>query len=190
MAFQIARPPAMPDLAIVTPERHEDRRGWFAEVFKASAFQRAGIASVFVQDNDVYNRKRHVLRGLHFQKPPRAQGKLVACLTGSIFDVAVDVRRGSPTFGTWYGTELSQTNGSMLWVPEGFAHGYCTLSRRSRVSYKVTREYSPGDELTIRWDDPDIGIRWPTKRPVVSERDSTAPALQQIDTPFRWREGL
>ncbi len=161
-----------------------DERGFFLEAFNEEQFSSiAGREVRFVQDN--HSRSiRGALRGLHYQVPPAGQGKLVRVSRGVIFDVAVDVRRSSPDFGVWTGYELSDSNFRQLWVPEGFAHGFLTLSESADVLYKTTAYYSPSHQRTVRWDDPAIGIEWPLQgaRPVVSARDATAPMLADAES--------
>jgi dTDP-4-dehydrorhamnose 3,5-epimerase len=153
------------------------------ETFRASAFRDVGIDATFVQDNLVRS-VRGALRGMHFQLPPAAQGKLVGVVTGRIFDVAVDVRKGSPTYGRWVGEELEGGTGTFLWIPPGFAHGYQVLGESAYVTYKVTGEYRGDLDRGFRWDDPDVGIAWPSVAPVVSERDQSLPLLRELETPF------
>jgi len=162
---------------VVEPRRFEDERGWFAETFQRDRYAALGIPGEFAQDSLSWSRK-HVLRGLHLQRP--AQGKLVMCVVGEVFDVAVDVRPDSPTFGTWVGHTLSAENGLQLWIPEGFAHGFLVLSESALFHYKSTVPYAPGGQLSIRWDDPDIGIDWPIREPVLSEKDRDAPPLSAL----------
>lgn len=172
-----ARPLAIPDVVLVEPKVHGDERGFFSESFNRAAYEQAlGRELDFVQDNHSRS-ARHVLRGLHFQtKQP--QGKLVRVVIGSIFDVAVDIRRDSPTFGGWVGVELSALNQRQLWVPEGFAHGFLVMSDSADVLYKTTDYYAPQHERSIRWDDPAIGIDWPLYGPPqLSERDQRADLL-------------
>ena len=159
----------IPDVVMIEAKVFPDSRGFFAETYRRSAFAQNGIAPSFVQDNHSYS-VRGVLRGLHYQRFPAAQAKLVVAARGEIFDVAVDIRVGSPQFGRWYGVELSDENRLMLWVPPGFAHGFCALSDVADLTYKCTALYSPRDELCVRWDDPAIGIRWPAADPVLSAR--------------------
>ena len=172
----------IPEVILVRPRVYPDDRGFFLETFRASAFRQAGITGPFVQDNLSYSR-RWVLRGLHFQRAPYEQGKLVTCVQGRIFDVAVDLRRGSATFGRWVARELSAKEPALLWIPPGFAHGFLVLSEAALVWYKVTHhEYRPGAEGRIRWDDPDLAIRWPLPpgtRPLLSPRDATAPGFRE-----------
>ncbi len=170
----------IPGPVLVRPRIFEDDRGFFLEIYKHSEFTAAGIREHLVQDN--YSRSmRGVLRGLHFQKSPKAQGKLVMCLQGRIFDVAVDIRAGSPHFGEWVGVELSRDNKHMLYVPPGFAHGFQVLSENADVIYKCTEEYSPSDERGIIWSDPDIGIAWPLPDPILSGKDLKQPRLRAAD---------
>jgi dTDP-4-dehydrorhamnose 3,5-epimerase len=161
----------------IEPTVHRDDRGHFFEVFHAGKFAAAGIDATFVQDNQSSS-GHGVLRGLHLQTI-RPQGKLVRCLSGAVFDVAVDVRRGSPQFGRWYGVELSGENGCSLWVPPGFAHGFVVTSERAEVEYKCTDLYHPQGELSVRWDDPEIGIEWPVATPRLSAKDAAAPTLAE-----------
>ncbi len=171
----------IPDVVAIDPLVQGDDRGWFAETYKHSEFAAFAITPTFVQDNHSRSQPKNVLRGLHFQIEPAAQAKLVSCVAGSIFDVAVDIRVGSPTFGKWIGIELSAENHRLLWIPEGFAHGFCTLVEGTEVTYKVTSEYSPEHDRIIRWDDPAIGVEWPVSRPILSARDRDAPTLDQLD---------
>jgi dTDP-4-dehydrorhamnose 3,5-epimerase len=177
---------AIPDVQLIRPSKHGDKRGFFSEIFRDDLFARRGIGGPFVQDNHVYSADRGVLRGLHFQKPPNSQGKLVRCIRGSILDVAVDIRAGSPTFGRYVAAEISAANWTQIWVPAGFAHGYVTLEPDCEIIYKVTDYYAPASEAGIAWDDPDIGIDWRLNRSdlVLSEKDTRNPRLAQISTPF------
>lgn len=177
----------IPGVFLVKTTRHGDDRGFFQESYRASAFRDAGLAGEFVQDNFARSR-RGVLRGLHFQSPPQAQGKLVGVPMGSVFDVGVDLRVGSPAYGRWVGLELDEATGSLLFLPPGLAHGYCVLSEAAHVAYKVTAEYSPGLDGGIRWDDPELGIPWPTSTPILSAKDQTLPALKDFESPFNFSE--
>ncbi|HSW31510.1 MAG TPA: dTDP-4-dehydrorhamnose 3,5-epimerase [Longimicrobiales bacterium] len=174
---------AIPDVVVVRPERRGDARGFFAETYRASVFDEVGIRGPFVQDNLARSGAR-VLRGLHYQLPPDAQGKLVQVVRGAVFDVAVDLRRGSPTFGRWVGWELSADTGELLWVPPGFAHGYAVLGDGADLAYKVTAEYRAELDRGVRWDDPGIGVVWPLADPVLSLRDLALPLLSEIESPF------
>ena len=155
------------------------------EIYKYSEFAKAGITEQFSQDNRSYS-KRHVLRGLHFQKNPLSQGKLVSCLKGKMFDVAVDIRIGSPAYAQWVGVELSEENNAMFYIPSGFAHGFLVLSDAAEVLYKCTKEYSPENERGIVWNDPDIRISWHVKEPVLSEKHKTSPLLKDADNNFSY----
>ena len=170
-------PPEIPGVLVLEPRVFADDRGSFFESFNARAFAEAvGWEVAFVQDNQSTSR-RHVLRGLHYQEP-HPQGKLVRALAGTIFDVAADIRPGSPTFGHWVGVELSAENRRQLWVPEGLAHGFLVLSESAEVLYKTTDFYAPGCEKCLRWDDPTLAIQWPLAAPpVLSPRDAAAPLL-------------
>lgn len=168
---------SLPGVLLVIPQVFGDERGFFIERYKHSDFAAAGITGHFVQDNHSSS-VRGVLRGLHFQKEPHAQAKLVSCIQGSIFDVAVDVRRGSPTFGHWTGMELSSGNYRMLYIPQGFAHGFVTLSDVAEVIYKCTAEYRPEADRGVLWSDPEIRIDWPVKDPVLSAKDAALPLLK------------
>jgi dTDP-4-dehydrorhamnose 3,5-epimerase len=168
----------LPGLLIIEPVVHGDRRGFFVETYSRDRYAAAGVPGEFVQDN-LSSSRRGILRGLHLQHP-RAQGKLCSALDGEVYDVAVDVRRGSPTFGAWEGVVLSSDNMRQLYVPPGFAHGFCVLSEQALFSYKCTDFYSPEDELGIAWDDDDIGIEWPIEAPLLSEKDLANPKLRQL----------
>jgi len=174
---------SIPGLILVQPRVFIDPRGYFFELYKQHDFARAGIGDRFVQDNYSHS-ERGVLRGLHYQKQPRAQGKLVICLRGRIFDVAVDIRRGSPHFGKWLGVELSEENRQMLYVPPGFAHGFQVVSDSADVQYKCTDEYSPENDRGIAWNDPDINIAWPLRDPLLSDKDVVHPMLRDSDNKF------
>jgi len=179
-------PLAIADVKLIRPKKHGDERGFFSEVFREELFARHGIGGAFVQDNQVYSANRGVLRGLHFQKPPNAQGKLVRCVHGAILDVAVDIRAGSPTYGQHVTAEISADNWAQIWVPPGFAHGYVTLEPDCQIIYKVTTYYAPASETGIAWDDPDLGVDWRLTGAdlVMSEKDRHNPRLAEIITPF------
>jgi dTDP-4-dehydrorhamnose 3,5-epimerase len=176
-------PTDLPGVLIVEPKVLGDSRGFFFESYNRRRFeQEVGEPVDFVQDNHSRSSKG-VLRGLHYQLPPNAQGKLVRVADGAIFDVAVDMRRSSPTFGRWTGTELSAENHRQLWVPAGFAHGFLTLSETADVLYKASGFYSPADEGALLWNDPEIGIEWPLAGPpILSEKDQAAPTLKLART--------
>lgn len=157
-------------LVVIKPKVFEDPRGYFFESYNRSTFEQASLNMNFVQDNQSLS-QRGVLRGLHFQNNPHAQGKLVRVITGSVFDVAVDIRKDSPTYGQWYGLELTEKNKWMLYIPEGFAHGFATLENNTIFSYKCTNVYNKASEDCLLWNDPDIGIEWNIKDPLLSEKD-------------------
>jgi dTDP-4-dehydrorhamnose 3,5-epimerase len=162
---------------LIEPKILGDERGFFMETYRLDTFRAAGIVDAFVQDNHSRS-ARGVLRGLHYQEP-NGQGKLVRCTRGAIFDVAVDIRRGSPAFGRWFGIELSEANKWMLWIPPGFAHGFCAMEDGSDLVYKCTTLYDQPSDRAILWNDPDIGIDWPIAEPVLSAKDSMAPRLAE-----------
>ncbi|MBI2931279.1 MAG: dTDP-4-dehydrorhamnose 3,5-epimerase [Planctomycetes bacterium] len=174
------RPLDIPDVVMVHPRVFQDPRGRFMETYRRTDFERAGVRATFVQDNLARSTARGVLRGLHFQRAPHAQAKLVCCTRGRVFDVAVDIRRGSPTFGRFVAAELSEDPPSMLYVPRGFAHGYITLTDVADVAYKVDAEYAPHAEAGLRWDDPTLKIPWPIAEPILTERDRGWPTLLEL----------
>jgi dTDP-4-dehydrorhamnose 3,5-epimerase len=174
---------SIPEVILVEPTAYRDQRGYFMETYKRSEFVSNGIEAAFVQDN--YSRSAYgVLRGLHYQRPPAAQAKLVTALRGEVYDVAVDVRRDSPTYARWVGVVLSEKNQHLLYVPEGFAHGFCVMSGEADVMYKVTAEYSPELDTGILWSDPAIGIEWPIAEPTLSRKDSRLPLLMDAGVDF------
>lgn len=158
-----------------------DERGWFQETYQRSAFRAAGIDVEFSQENVSWSARRGTLRGLHYQLAPSAQGKLVRCVAGRIFDVAVDMRRGSAAFARWAAIELAADDGVLLWIPPGFAHGFQALADGSALAYKTTAEYSPADERGIRWNDPRIKVSWPIADPVLSARDGRLPTVADTE---------
>jgi dTDP-4-dehydrorhamnose 3,5-epimerase len=171
-------PTELPGVLLIEPAVFRDARGFFLESYHAARFAEAGIEAPFVQDNHSFS-VRGTLRGLHGQlRFP--QGKLVRCTEGSVFDVAVDVRRGSPSFGRWAGFELSAENFRQLWIPPGFLHGFCALSERAQVQYKCTQLYRPEDEVGVVWNDPDLAIHWPVEAPLLSDKDRALPRLAYI----------
>lgn len=184
MAFTFQRL-EVPEVILIEAHAFEDDRGWFMETYKHSEFAAHGIAETFVQDNCSHS-VRGVLRGLHYQKHPRAQAKLVQVIRGEIFDVEVDLRRGSPTYSRWVGITLSGQDHRMLYVPVGFAHGFCVLSETADVVYKVTSEYTPELDRGILWSDPEIGVRWPLRDPTLSPKDSRLPLLREADHDFSY----
>jgi dTDP-4-dehydrorhamnose 3,5-epimerase len=180
-------PTDLPGVILVQPEVREDLRGWFFEVYQEQKFAAAGLQAAFTQDN--HSRSvRGVLRGMHFQHP-HGQVKLVRVVRGEVFDAVVDVRRGSPTFGRATWAVLSEENRCQLWVPAGFAHGFCVLSDTADFVYKCSGAYSPADERGVRWDDPALGIPWPVQAPRLSSRDETLPLLAEVDFPLPEYEG-
>jgi len=182
MPFEFKRL-GIPEVILITPRVFNDERGFFKELYKVSDFSSFGIRKIFIQDNLSFS-KYGVLRGLHYQIEPKAQGKLVSCLKGIVFDVAVDIRRGSPTYGKWVGIELSAKNHQMLYIPPGFAHGFVVLSDEALVLYKCTQEYAPEAEAGIIWNDPAISIRWPIQNPLLSPRDKKWPTLNEANNNF------
>ncbi len=173
----------IPDLYIVKPNVFEDDRGYFFESYNKEAFLRMGIDQNFVQDNESKSAKG-VLRGLHFQRPPFTQGKLVRVMRGAVLDVAVDLRRSSPTYGQWASVELTQDNKWMYWVPPGFAHGFVTLEENTVFFYKCTNVYNKASEGSIRWNDPELHIDWKMDHPILSAKDKVAPLFKDFVTPF------
>jgi len=180
---------ALPGVAIITPARFGDHRGFFSESWNRARMAEAGIDIDFVQDNHSLSGKAGTVRGLHFQAPPHAQAKLVRCGRGRLFDVAVDIRRGSPTYGQWFGTELSFENGRQMLVPEGFLHGFATLEPETEIIYKCSDYYAPDCDDAVRFDDPDIGIDWQLggMEPVLSDKDTRAQAFADFLSPFEWK---
>ena len=172
------RPTELPEVILVEPEVHRDQRGFFLETYHAHKYAEGGIPGPFVQDNHSRSVKG-TLRGLHAQRR-HPQGKLVRAVDGEMFDVAVDIRRGSPTFGRWVGVRLSGENFRQLYVPPGFAHGFCVLSAQVHVEYKCTDFYHAEDEIGIAWDDPEIGIAWPLAEPIISAKDRSLPRLRDL----------
>ena len=172
------------DVLAIRPEAHLDDRGFFKEIYRHEIFAEAGIDHRFVQDNltrSVFG----ALRGLHYQLPPAPQGKLIGVVQGRIFDVAVDLRRGGPTFGKAVTRTLDVETGEMLWIPPGFAHGYCVLSETADVLYKVTDYFAPELSRGIRWDDRTLGIQWPMEDPILSDADRRQPFFERCENPFR-----
>jgi len=175
----------IPEVILVEAQSFPDDRGYFKEIFKESSFIENGINTKFVQDNFSHSLKG-VLRGLHYQKNPKAQAKLVTTLRGEIFDVAVDMRKDSPTYGKWVSEILSEKNQRLLYIPEGFAHGYCVLSDEADIFYKVSQEYSPEHDSGFIWNDPEVAINWPLDKPTISEKDQKLPILKNSDNNFEY----
>ncbi|PPB79506.1 dTDP-4-dehydrorhamnose 3,5-epimerase [Albidovulum inexpectatum] len=179
---------SLPGVLILTPRRFTDARGWFSEVWNRRTLASAGIDIDFVQDNHSYSAQAGTVRGLHFQAPPHAQAKLVRCGRGRVFDVAVDIRTGSPTYGHWVGVELSAENGRQLFIPAGFLHGFVTREPHSELLYKCSDYYSAECDGAVRFDDPDIGIDWgiDPSTAILSDKDASAPLLRDFQSPFRY----
>ena len=177
----------IPGVVLIEPRVFEDQRGFFMETYKTPDFAAAGIKENFVQENHSRSSKG-VLRGLHYQHPPFAQGKLVRVVRGEIFDVAIDIRKGSLTWGKWVGVILSEENKNIIYIPESFAHGFCVLSDIAEMIYKATNVYSPEYEAGIIWNDPEINIDWPIREPILSEKDKKLPSLKDADIRFYYAE--
>ena len=171
---------------LIEPTVFEDERGYFLESYQAIRYAEIGLPQVFIQDNHSLSKEAGVIRGLHYQLSPEAQSKLVRVTAGAIYDVVVDIRQGSPTYGQWEGFELSADNKRQLFVPTGFAHGFCTLVPNTEVQYKVDRLYSKEHDRGILWNDPAIGIKWPTTQPILSEKDAVHPALANAEHNFKY----
>ncbi|MBX4145825.1 dTDP-4-dehydrorhamnose 3,5-epimerase [Paenibacillus sp. AK002] len=177
-------PLKLTDAFVLEPVVHGDHRGFFMESYNDSLFKQHGIAYNFIQDNQSLSAEAGVLRGLHYQLNPKAQTKLIRVLTGAIYDVIVDIRKSSPTFGQWVGVILSEHNHRQLLVPKGFAHGFCTLVPNTQVLYKVDEYYSPENDRGILWNDPALGIDWPTSNPTLSDKDQRHPLLKDAEMNF------
>ena len=180
---------SIPDVILAQPKSFSDDRGFFLESFKESDFVLNGINIKFVQDN-ISHSVLGVIRGLHFQKNPMAQAKLVTAIKGEIFDVVVDIRKDSPTYGKWISEILSDKDHKLLYVPEGFAHGFCVLSKEAYVYYKVSNEYSPEHERGIIWNDPKLNVDWPISKPIVSGDDNKLPLFENLDNDFVYKNTL
>jgi len=178
----------IPGLVLLTPRRFADARGYFVETYNEGAFRAAGIAARFIQDNQSYSARRGTIRGLHFQLPPAAQAKLVRVLQGSVYDVAVDLRVGSPAFGRHDGATLTAAGGEQLFIPRGFAHAFCTLEPDTVVAYKVDDYYAPASDSGLIWDDPTLAIQWPVARAdvVLSDKDRKLGRFADFASPFRY----
>jgi dTDP-4-dehydrorhamnose 3,5-epimerase len=176
----------IPDVKRIVPKRFGDARGWFSETFRVDALARAGITATFVQDNQSFSAPKGTIRGLHFQIAPRAQAKLIRVLQGAILDVAVDIRGGSPTYGKFVAVTLDAETGEQLFIPHGFAHGFCTLTPDVMVAYKVDEYYSPEHDRALAWDDPEIGVPWPIpgEAAILSDKDRRAPRLADLGRVF------
>jgi dTDP-4-dehydrorhamnose 3,5-epimerase len=174
----------IPDVILIEPAVFGDERGFFMETYKDKDFAEFGIKDQFVQDNHSRSDSEGVLRGLHFQRKPMAQAKLVRVIAGSIFDVAVDIRKKSPTYGTWVSAVLSAENKNLLYIPEGFAHGFCTLEKNTEIVYKCTSVFSAEHDSGIQWNDPAINMAWPVENPILSEKDTAWPVLAEANSDF------
>lgn len=188
MTLHVTPDPVLPDILHIRPVRHGDQRGWFSEVYHEELFHQAGIRARFVQDNQSRSEHAGTLRGLHFQAPPAAQAKLVRCVRGRIFDVAVDIRLGSPTFGRHTAFEIGADDGAQAFIPEGFAHGFCTLEPGTEIAYKVTSYYDRACDFGIAYDDPALGINWPLPAGslTLSDRDRAHPRLAALPEFFQF----
>ncbi|MBY0163299.1 dTDP-4-dehydrorhamnose 3,5-epimerase [Paenibacillus lautus] len=175
---------SLKDALVIEPKVHGDIRGFFMESYNDSLFKQQGITYNFIQDNQSLSAEAGVMRGLHYQLNPKAQTKLIRVLTGAIYDVIVDIRKSSPTFGQWVGVILSEHNKRQLLVPKGFAHGFCTLVPNTQVLYKVDEYYSPENDRGILWNDPALGIDWPTSNPTLSDKDQRHPLLKDAEMNF------
>jgi len=175
------------EVKIIEPKVFKDNRGFFMESFNDKQFREHGLTYDFIQDNHSLSLEKDVIRGLHYQLNPQAQTKLIRVITGAIYDVVVDIRRGSPTFGKWVGVTLSGHNHQMLLVPKGFAHGFCTLAENTHVQYKVDEYYSPEHDKGILWNDPTLGIDWPTSNPILSDKDMNQPLLKNAKNNFQYQ---
>lgn len=184
MPFEFSKT-EIPDVILVRPKLFEDERGMFAEIFKLKDFEEMGIVKALTQVN-FSSSKKNVLRGLHYQNKPKAQAKLVSCARGEVFDVAVDIRVGSPTYGAWVAETLTAQDKNMLYIPAGFAHGFCALVEDAELIYFCDEQYSPDHEAGIVWNDSDIGITWPMENPVLAERDAAFPPLADADNTFTY----
>ncbi|MEF2144326.1 MAG: dTDP-4-dehydrorhamnose 3,5-epimerase [Desulfovibrionaceae bacterium] len=175
-----------PGLLVLEPRVFEDNRGFFLESYNRNVFEDNDIQVDFLQDNHAYSKQKGVLRGFHFQAPPYGQSKLVWVTRGAVYDVVVDLRLGSPTYGKWSGYELSAKNFKRLFIPAGFAHAYMALSVHTEFMYKVDAPYAPSHEGGIRWDDPDLAVKWPLADPILSDKDKKLPLLSEMKSPFRY----
>jgi len=187
MPFQATNIYGFEGLMVIEPKVFGDERGFFMETYSYNDFEKIGIKTIFIQDNHSRSGK-NILRGLHFQNPPHMQAKLVRCIRGEIMDVAVDIRKDSHSYGKWCSQILSETNRKMFYVPEGFAHGFLTLSEIAEVCYKVDKLYSPESEGGIIWNDPDLDITWPAQSPTLSDKDKRWPRLKDLDPPFIYKK--
>lgn len=176
---------SIPGILLIHPDVFPDERGYFYESYQLEKFRNMGIDADFVQDNESMSSK-NVLRGIHFQVPPHSQGKLVRVTMGAVQDVAVDLRKGSPTYGKWHAEVLSAENKTMMWIPEGFGHGFLTLEDRTIFQYKCSQFYHKASERTITWNDPGLKINWNCKEPIISEKDLNGISFREFDSPFKY----
>lgn len=181
MPFKVKPLDRIPEVLLIEPVVFGDNRGFFMETYKYDDFVDLGIEDRFVQDNHSKSAQKNVIRGLHFQRKPFAQAKLVRVIAGRIFDVAVDIRKNSPTYGKWVSAELSSENKNMLYIPDGFAHGFCTLEENTEVIYKCSNPYSEKHDCGIKWNDEYLDIKWPTENPILSKKDSMWPKSDEVD---------
>jgi dTDP-4-dehydrorhamnose 3,5-epimerase len=188
MPFQFTRL-ELPDVILIEPQVFPDPRGFFMETYKHSDFRAQGINEVFIQGNHSRS-SQGVLRGLHYQKQPKGQGKLVRTVAGEIYDVVVDIRKGSPNYAKWVGVSLSSENKAMLYVPPGFAHGFCVTSDVAEILYMATEEYAPAFEAGVIWDDAEININWPIRNPSLSHKDRQWPSLRDADNNFQYQKKI
>ncbi len=179
-----ATPTDLKEVIVLEPDLFQDQRGWFMESYSHLKYAPLGVAVIFKQDNHSYSAKKGTVRGLHFQKAPMEQAKLVRCSRGSVRDVAVDIRKGSPTYCRWVAVELTAKNNRQLFIPSGFAHGFVTLEDDTEVQYKVDNYYSKEHDRVVRFDDPTIGVDWGTDRPILSDKDGKGPLLKDCDNDF------
>ncbi|KAB2335580.1 dTDP-4-dehydrorhamnose 3,5-epimerase [Bacillus mesophilum] len=180
----------LPGLLLIEPKVYEDTRGFFLESYNEDTFKKAGIEEKFIQDNHSLSLQAGVIRGLHYQLAGNAQTKLVRVITGAIYDVVVDLRKGSPTFGEWESFILSEDNKRQLYVPKGFAHGFCTITANVHIIYKVDNWYSKQNERGLAWNDNKLSISWPTCNPILSDKDKNHPELEYAENDFQWEEAL
>lgn len=182
---------SIPEVLLIEPATFEDSRGWFMESWSLDKFTRMiGFNDTFVQDNHSFSKYKGTLRGLHFQKDPYAQNKLIRCIAGAVFDVAVDLRKGSPYYLQWVGAVLSASNRKQFFIPKGFAHGFVTLKNNVEVAYKVDEYYNPELDRSIRYDSPELGIKWGVNRPILSKKDEEAPRLSECDCNFEYAKSI
>ncbi len=176
------------DVWLIQPQVYNDKRGFFMESYSKKDFTEHGINTEFIQDNHSKSTEKYTLRGLHFQRPPYAQTKLTRVIRGAVIDVVVDIRKGSPSYGQWQSFELSEKNQLLLYIPRGFAHGFCTIKENTEFIYKVDNYYAPEYDSGIIWNDSDLNIDWPTNNPLLSEKDRMLPSYKSINSPFNYKE--